>query len=355
MRTVLAPCVLALASLGCGAIGGSPGEGGDEDIAEPGPDAALGEGVGQPDGGTPAADAAPVEPEEPTEEDYPTPTAALRFDVAGLSCPSSGVCEANMDQCFCPAEFEKLNYTTQSHFLGVATERHRAKIRSVGNYQAFYVNDLNHDDAGNGWTQVTAAARADEMVAVCQASFPTVCPQWFLVNEISSSTWQNSAAYRKWVAAVARRLKVTHGKAPIVFAPFATPGRNDADWQALAAVAHIGVENYLSGAEIKANGFSQTWCKAQYRASIDAYGARGVAKTRLILTEHFANTTSAKPWGRGGVSDEDWRRAIKVRSAAARSLDFRGFASYAWSFNALHEEIPTRLTYEELYGSIALP
>lgn len=115
------------------------------------------------------------------------------------------------------------------------------------------------------------------------------------------------------------------------------------------------VENYLSGAEIKAHAFSQTWCRSQYQASIDAYGARGVPKSRLVLTEHFGNTKADKPWGRGGVSDADWARAIRVRAAAARALHFAGFASYAWAFNWVHEEIAQRLEYEALYGTLALP
>ncbi|HUS66265.1 MAG TPA: hypothetical protein VMZ28_17045 [Kofleriaceae bacterium] len=295
------------------------------------------------------ADAAAEEP------DYPTPTPVLRFDGAGFSCPDSGVCLPAMDQCLCQAELDALNYTAQSHFLAVSTEAHRADIRSVGNYQAYYVNDFNHDAAGHGWTMVTAAARADEMVERCEAAFPTICPKWFLINEISSSAWQNNQAYRTWVAGVARRLRVTHDKQPIVFAPFAAPGANGDDWQALAAHAYIGVENYLSGAEIKAHAFSQTWCRGQYQASIDAYGARGVPKSRLVLTEHFGNTRADKPWGRGGVSDADWARAIRVRAAAAGALDFAGFASYAWAFNWVHEEIARRLEYEALYGTLALP
>jgi len=80
-----------------------------------------------------------------------------------------------------------------------------------------------------------------------------------------------------------------------------------------------------------------------------------VPRSRLVLTEHFGNTKGDKPWGRGGVSDADWTRAIRVRSAAARSLEFVGFASYAWAFNWMHEEIAQRLEYEALYGSLALP
>src|SRR5690349_21459163 len=292
--TLLATWVAVVA--GCTGSAGEPGDHPDDAPSHDG-----GVTRSDADAGTDGDDAGPDAGAE--EPDYPTPTAVRRFDGAGFNCPETGVCEPDMEQCFCQAELDALNYTSQSHFLAVSTEAHRADIRSVGNYQAYYVNDFNHDAAGNGWTMVTAAARADEMVERCEAAFPTVCPQWFLINEISASAWQNSQAYRTWVAGVARRLRVTHGKQPIVFAPFAAPGANGDDWQALAAHAFIGVENYLSGAEIKAQGFSQAWCRAQYQASIDAYGARGVAKSRLVLTEHFGNTKADKPWGRGGVSD----------------------------------------------------
>jgi hypothetical protein len=287
-------------------------------------------------------------------EDYPTPTPVMRFDLAGFLCPSAGVCEPQKDQCFCQAELDHLNYTSQSHFLVVATEAHRDDIRSVGNYQAYYINSLNYNAAGMGWRYVTPEARADEMVARCEEDFPTICPKWVLVNEISSSVWPADQAYRTWVIRVARRLRA-RGKEPVMFAPFATVGRNGDDWQALALSAHIGVENYLSGAEIKAHGFSQAWCRSQYQASIDAYGARGVPKSRLFLTEHFASNTADKGWGRAGVPDDDWRRAIQVRSAAARELHFPGFVSYCWACNGMHEDIATRLTYEDLYGSLTLP
>ena len=59
-----------------------------------------------------------------------------------------------------------------------------------------------------------------------------------------------------------------------------------------ADVTEFGAMFEGSEAEIKANGFSQTWCRAEYKKSIDTYGARGVPKSRLILTEHFANTAA---------------------------------------------------------------
>ncbi len=326
---------------------------------------AGGGGESAPDEVGGAADSGPAEPEladagvpegeETGGEDYPTPVPVQRFDVAGFICPPSGVCDPALDNCFCRAEFDGLNYTSQSHLLGMGAETQRPLIRGAGNYQAYYVNDLNHAADGTGWRYVTATARADEMVARCRESFPTVCPQWFLINEISPSVWPVDGNYRRWVTAVARRLRETHNKLPIVFAPFAAAGQNDGDWQALSSVAHIGVENFLSGAEIKAHGFSQSWCAGQYQQSLSAYQARGVPKSRIILIEHFANNVAGKGWGRAGVSLADWKTAIRARSAASRSLHFAGFLSYCWACNGLHESNQNRRELEDIYAAIAMP
>jgi hypothetical protein len=121
----------------------------------------------------------------------------------------------------------------------------------------------------------------------------------------------------------------------IVFSPFSNPGANDASWQALTQHAYIGVENYLSGEDVKNNGFSVAWAQAQYESSQTSYKNRGVPENRLFLTEEFAQTLAGTAWGRAGVSADDWEQVIHVRDQAILGADYAGFLSYAWGKNAM--------------------
>jgi hypothetical protein len=121
----------------------------------------------------------------------------------------------------------------------------------------------------------------------------------------------------------------------IVFSPFSNPGANDASWQALTQHAYIGVENYLSGEEVKNNGFSVAWAQAQYESSQTSYKNRGVPESRLFLTEEFAQTVAGTAWGRAGVSADDWEQVIHVRDQAILGANYAGFLSYAWGKNAM--------------------
>ncbi|MCC6665507.1 MAG: hypothetical protein IT375_17270 [Polyangiaceae bacterium] len=283
----------------------------------------------------------------PTNGPPPGP-AVKRFDVATLNCGSSGACTGSEDKCFCPPDFDALN-VSPAHFMGVASDAHKAKIWGAGNFQAAYVDDLN-----TNW-QAGGAARAAAIIQSAQAGFPCGVPEYFILNEISAGQWPDNASYRQFVIDVAKALKNTHGKTPIVASPFPNPGSNDASWAELAKYALIGAEVYLSGKEINANGNSVAWCQAQYQAAITAYANRGVTKDRLYLFEHFANTDASVGWGRAGVSEAGWTNAISARSKAIKNLSFAGFISYGWAGNAMHVPEAQRLGFMKLYTQQALP
>ena len=82
------------------------------------------------------------------------------------------------------AEIEGLNYTSQSHIIGMGTESHRPVIRGAGNYQAYYINSLNFSADGTGWTNLTATL---EQLAKLQPNFITFWQfqSWNLTYNVS--------------------------------------------------------------------------------------------------------------------------------------------------------------------------
>ncbi|MCC6875603.1 MAG: hypothetical protein IT378_14955 [Sandaracinaceae bacterium] len=293
------------------------------------------------------------------------------FDTAGsVGCPGTYECPwselAGDVNCVCQADFDHQNYARvmpdgerKGHVVVVSTDRRREEIRGMGNQGAHYVNTMN-----DGWER-GASARAGELMREAQQAWGGGPPRWFLLNEISAGTWVRTdatgARYRRYVAELARHLSQQHGRRVIVFAPFARPGRNGADWRALAEHAYVGVEGYLSGADIRNNGFSIAWARREYQSMIDAYGRLGVRPSRLVMTEHFGHTRAGVGRGRSGLSLADWRRAIDARSRAASQLSVFGHASYAWGFNQMGASNEDRFALADLYhrliggGRLELP
>ena len=273
----------------------------------------------------------------------PEPT--LRFDVATFCCPCT------ITNHFCETQFEALNWVSANgHYLAMGTDWRRTEVEGNGNRLAFYYNTLN-----NGWTQMNGSEKADQIWNLANANFPDGVPQYFFLNEISAGLWPANAEYRAWVHDVVHALKHTYGVDTIVASPFQNPGRNDSDWQAVSEDAYIAVEAYLSGLEIKNAKFSLEWCETEYRNSKQSYFNRGVPESKLMLIEHFGQTTDGTGWGRAGVPFEDWDYAIIIRSMAARNVGFVGFLSYAWGKNAMEVSDEELIHSEETYREMPLP
>src|SRR5206468_7919929 len=98
-------------------------------------------------------------------------------------------------------------------------------------------------------------------------------PNWIILNEISTSVWQDITQkgidYRNtYVIDAVTRLHDVYGYDVVTYSPFATVGTaRAAEWQAVAAKSYIGVENYLSGAEVMGGGSDYAsrvaWAQAQ--------------------------------------------------------------------------------------------
>lgn len=278
---------------------------------------------------------------------YPTARAAAarRFDVAT----------------FGGARFDALNWPTNAthrngHFLAMGSDAHRPEINANGNFLAAYYNDLN-----TGWTTMTGAQKADDIESnYIRPRFTNtgVETSWVILNEISASQWPTNQAYRTWVFNLVRRLKNTYGHTVILLVPFAHLQRHDRDWQRVSRYAYIGVQNYLSGQEIKHQRYSVRWCRKQYEESKDSYRQHGVPADKLYLVEYFAQTLAGtgrgRP-GRSGVSSSEWDKAIKARSIAAHQVRFAGFVSYAWGENEMQVPDTELIHFEETYAATKLP
>lgn len=252
-----------------------------------------------------------------------------------------------------PPEFDHLNFpTTNGHYIAMGGDTHRMELATNGNALAIYYNTFN-----DGYSTNSGAQQAAMIDQYAVSLFTTLGPKpnWVVLNEISSGLWVSDSNYRPWVRDVVHALKTTYGYNVILYAPFPNPGNNGADWQAVSADAYIGIENYLSGSEIKANGFSVSYCQGQYQSSITSYTGLGVARAKLMLGEHFSQTTSGTGYGRSGVSSNDWDSAIVARDQAAQNIAFTGFLTYAWSGNDMGVSSNEMLHFEDTYRTSPLP
>jgi len=292
------------------------------------------------------------------------------FDIGAINhCGGRAVCDPSEPQCLCPADLRHANYVRvlpdgrrQGHYVAQATERFKTDIRAQGNVPALYVDRMNDDWESGG------RAVADRMISDARASYGGNAPRWFLLNEISRSRWLDRSSigtrYRRYVAELAQRLHVQYERKVLIFSPFERPPASDGhraeDWSAVAMHAFIGVEAYLGGQEIATAGYSEAWCRGRYAQALEAYRALGVDPRRQILTEHFAHSEAGLGRGREGLSEANWLRAIRIRTRAATSLPFYGFASYAWGFNQMSAPARQRFAAQDVYhlelgeGHIAL-
>jgi hypothetical protein len=258
---------------------------------------------------------------------------------------------------FRDAQFNVLNAPDPSHggrFLCMGSDAHRAAIVGNGNFLGAYYNTLNSP----GYLLTTPDEKADAIEQYVQSKFTSTgeAPTYVVLNEISSGAWPNTPAYRTWLKGVVYKLNVVYGHEVILFSPFPAPANNAADWQYLAKYSTIAVENYLSGAEMLAQGESVTWAQSQYQRSMNAYLFNvGVPYDRFILAEDFAQSTAGNGWGRDGVSYADWDAAITARSAGAHNVNFAGFISYAWSSNQMQDSEADLVHYEQTYRAATLP
>jgi hypothetical protein len=270
----------------------------------------------------------------------------LRFDVATFCCG----CSPNS---LCQTQFNHLNFIgTNGHFVAMGGDTHRLELATNGNALAIYYDTLN-----DGWTTNSATQQAALIDQYSTSKFMASGPRpaWLILNEISSGTWTTSASYRAWVAGVVHALHTTYNYNVILFSPFPNPGNSPSDWQAVAADAYIGIENYLSGEDVRSQGYSVNWCQGQYQSSINSYTALGVPRAKLMLGENFSQTISGTPYGRAGIASNEWEMVVQVRSQAAQNVGYAGFLTYAWSGNGMGVSEAEQVRFEDVYASTTLP
>jgi hypothetical protein len=271
----------------------------------------------------------------------------LKFDVVTFCCPCT------VDSHLCETQFDHLNFpTTNGHYIAMGSDDHRLELATNGNALAIYYNTF---DAGYPTNSGAEQAALIDQYAVSLFTSTGPKPNWIVLNELSASSWPSDAAYRAWAGDVVHTLKNSYGYNVILYAPFANPGANASDWQAITADAYIGIENYLSGSAVEANGFSVSWCQSQYQSSIASYTSLGVSPAKLMLGEEFTQSTAGADYGRSGVSSNDWDTAILARNQAAQNVGFAGFLSYAWGGNAMLVSDDELIHHEDIYRTNQLP
>src|SRR5262245_579384 len=169
-------------------------------------------------------------------------TPDLKFDVFTFGDSNS------------PAQFNHLNApSTNGHYIAMGSDTHRYELATNGNALAIYYNTFNDGYSSNSAAQQAAVIQK----WVTNGTSPGTGfinngprPDWIVLNEISTSLWQNDSNYRVWAHDVVHELKNTYGYTVILYSPFSNPGANNSDWQAVSSDAYIGIENYLSGEEV---------------------------------------------------------------------------------------------------------
>ncbi|HEX4412207.1 MAG TPA: autotransporter-associated beta strand repeat-containing protein [Lacipirellulaceae bacterium] len=300
-----------------------------------------------------------------------SPAIELHFDYTSFDNVNSPGASPHFGQ----AQFDVLNYPSiNGNYMTTSTDNHRPEMVTNGNDLAqFYNNFLADYNSQSHIGAVDAVAEADAINAytVQNSTHNGAKPSWLVLNEISSSLWQpnpgapNLNSYRQWVVDCVTRLHDVYGYNLVTYAPFGTVGtsapNNGASWQAIAAKSYIGIESYLSGAEVMQAGTTYdarlAWAQSQYQASKDTYSAVGVDPSRLFLGEIFTNNAAGNSFGRGGLSSSaDWDTAIQIRQDAIYNVGFAGFLAYSWGGNPLGVSEAEQIEHEYYYRSrLVLP
>ncbi|HVT28353.1 MAG TPA: hypothetical protein VHE81_10105 [Lacipirellulaceae bacterium] len=241
-----------------------------------------------------------------------------------------------------PDTWDVLNNYNPNHYIAVGTDANDSDILGQGNFRAVYYDTFHTgypDWSGKAWEY------ADHIMDQVTNNFNGNVPPYIFLNELSS-IWANDATYRHWAIQVCYRLKTEHGRNVVMLSQFPQAANNASDWQQLANnCTYIGIECYLSGQEIKANGYSTSWCQSQYQASKNSYLGVGIAASKLMLVEHFGHTDSSAGWGRAGLTQlSNWQLAIQRRSAGSHNVGFAAFLSYGWGLNSGMNPPPSSVT-----------
>jgi autotransporter-associated beta strand protein len=284
----------------------------------------------------------------------------LHFDYTSFDNPGTPGANPHFGQ----AQFDVLNYPSMNgNYMMTSTDNHRPEMVASGNNLAEFYNNFLADYNKN--PRPTAIQEADAIHAYTTSNSTRNGPRpsWLILNEISSSLWQQNPgapslnAHRQWVIDCVTRLHDVYDYNVVTYSPYGTLGTtlNGPSWRALAEKSYIGIERYLSGPEVLAGGADYAsrlaWAHRQYQTSKTTYMDAGVPAGRLFLGEHFANNTAGNGWGRAGISSADWDAVIQIRQDAVFNVGFAGFLAYSWGGNGMGISEAEQIQHEYYYRS----
>jgi hypothetical protein len=262
-----------------------------------------------------------------------------KFDKCASNVQGTG------DRCFCWRDFNRLNFKTKGgHYMAVASGiglggEMMKRARKNGNNVAYYVNDMHMHGSTNGAASATAFWKdACKRFKTCKA-----VPKFWIMNEILSERWP-SVAYQKWVIGLTKGLK-KRGLKPIISVPprwSVSPVVGGSSFTEIGKYGILALELYVSGQMYRSSGFSAQYLNNYYGRPLSAYLRLGIPRSRIFMYEHYANSNSAIPYGRQGVSDADWIRTIKDRNKVIAKLKFGGVLAYAWWLNSMKQSPAVR-------------
>ncbi len=289
----------------------------------------------------------------------------LHFDYA----PQNNAGMPGTDPHFGLAQLAALNYPSiNGNYMAVTGTLTATQISQAGNTSVIWYDSFNK----NEYPAYNAADEAAKIDSYAKSKNGNVRPGWVVLNELSSlmrDTTSTGDSYRQWTVDVMSALHHTYNYDILLLNQKGTldsslDGPYKSTWQSLASNAYIGIEEYL-GAPSIINGHADytsrfNFAKNAYQSSKNSYiNVGGISADRLVLTEHFGNTSGDPSvwYGRHGLTPaSDWDAAIQVRQDAIYAVGFAGFLAYSWGGNAMGITEAEQIQHEYYYRSrLVLP
>jgi autotransporter-associated beta strand protein len=296
-------------------------------------------------------------------------SSALATDLHFDYVPQASAGTPGADPHFGPAQLAVLNYPSiNGNYMMVTGTLSAPQIQQAGNTSTIWYDTFNHSE----YPTYSAADEAIKIDNYAKSKNGNVRPGWVVLNELSSlmrDTTSNGDSYRQWAVDVMSTLRNTYNYNIVLLNQKGTlisssDGPYQSTWQSLASNAYIGIEEYLGGPSIINAGSDYTsrfnFAKSAYQNSKTSYtNIGGISPDRLMLIEHFGNTSSDPNvyYGRHGLLPaSDWDTAIQIRQDAIYSVGFAGFLAYSWGGNAMGLTEAEQIQHEYYYRTrLAVP
>ncbi|HWB53037.1 MAG TPA: dockerin type I repeat-containing protein [Tepidisphaeraceae bacterium] len=305
-------------------------------------------------------------------------SAYSKFLVFGISCLSAGfaygtdlrfdVLTSNSSVLLPNLAFPNAN----GHYAEMGSANYLSILNNSGNTLGNYYNFFNSQMPFTNYPDPhDMAVHIQQWV---NNQFTTDQNAFIALNEVSSSNWsanpvnQDGIDYRDWVADVVELLKNGDSSDPnnivpahsgvLLYVPIGAPSGNPSSpanqvLQTISQYAYIGVERYINGTKVQADGFSVSAVQSYYQTAFDHWvNNAGVSPSDLVLTEIYSVSAAGSSYGATGLSGTDWQEAIETRCLAAYNVGFAGYSGYDWGKNDQNADNATLTSYEKAYASM---